>query len=154
MLLMYFGVLAGNDLKLYLGIGIAVYGFCYFMVHEIFIHQRFKIFRNSNNFTFWKTLSHVKWKMLTRTVCETSTTDSKRISSTLVTAPEKLTDPTRIEFPTETVFIIDFFHRNVDDTASSRRRSLRKYRINSAGIASAAAAAANQGLRKVGNQDI
>jgi len=49
MLLMYFGVLAGGDIKLYMGIGIALYGFCYFMVHEIFIHQRFKIFRNSNN---------------------------------------------------------------------------------------------------------
>jgi beta-carotene 3-hydroxylase len=49
MILMYFGVLAGNDIKLFIGIGIALYGFCYFMVHEIFIHQRFKIFRNSNN---------------------------------------------------------------------------------------------------------
>jgi len=32
-----------------IGIGIFVYGFSYFMVHDIFIHQRFKIFRNSNN---------------------------------------------------------------------------------------------------------
>ena len=32
-----------------IGIGIFVYGFSYFMVHDIFIHQRFKIFRTSNN---------------------------------------------------------------------------------------------------------
>src|SRR4030095_10998095 len=48
-LLMFFGVLDGNDIKLYIGIGIALYGFCYFLVHDIFIHQRFKIFRNSDN---------------------------------------------------------------------------------------------------------
>ena len=48
-LLMFFGVLNGNDFRLFMGIGIAIYGFCYFMVHDIFIHQRFKIFRNSNN---------------------------------------------------------------------------------------------------------
>lgn len=48
-LLMLFGVPNGNDIRLFMGIGIAIYGFCYFMVHDIFIHQRFKIFRNSNN---------------------------------------------------------------------------------------------------------
>ncbi len=47
--LMFFGVMAGNDIKLFIGIGIAIYGFCYFMVHDVFIHQRFKLFRNSNN---------------------------------------------------------------------------------------------------------
>lgn len=47
--LMFFGVMNGNDIKLFIGIGIALYGFCYFMVHDIFIHQRFKIFRNSDN---------------------------------------------------------------------------------------------------------
>lgn len=34
---------------LYIGLGITLYGFCYFLVHDIFIHQRIKIFRNSNN---------------------------------------------------------------------------------------------------------
>ena len=34
------------------GLGITIYGFAYFMVHDIFIHQRFKIFRNSDNFYF------------------------------------------------------------------------------------------------------
>ena len=29
--------------------GIFTFGFTYFIVHDIFIHQRFKIFRNANN---------------------------------------------------------------------------------------------------------
>jgi beta-carotene 3-hydroxylase len=29
--------------------GITLYGLCYFLVHDIFIHQRFKLFRNSEN---------------------------------------------------------------------------------------------------------
>ena len=32
-----------------IGIGIAVYGLFYFLMHDVFIHQRFKWFRNSNN---------------------------------------------------------------------------------------------------------
>jgi len=32
-----------------LGSGITAYGVAYFFVHDIFIHQRFKIFRNANN---------------------------------------------------------------------------------------------------------
>ena len=32
-----------------IGLGIFVYGLSYFIVHDIFIHQRFKIFRNANN---------------------------------------------------------------------------------------------------------
>ena len=32
-----------------LGLGILAYGITYFMVHDIFIHQRFKWFRNANN---------------------------------------------------------------------------------------------------------
>lgn len=35
-----------------IGIGITLYGFCYFLVHDVFIHQRFKWLRNSNNFYF------------------------------------------------------------------------------------------------------
>ena len=31
------------------GIGITVYGFAYFIIHEAFIHRRFKFFRNTNN---------------------------------------------------------------------------------------------------------
>jgi beta-carotene 3-hydroxylase len=33
----------------YVGLGVTVYGFTYFIVHEIFIHQRIKWLRNSNN---------------------------------------------------------------------------------------------------------
>jgi len=31
------------------GLGIFAYGFTYFMVHDIFIHQRFKLLRNAKN---------------------------------------------------------------------------------------------------------
>ncbi|MAN26118.1 MULTISPECIES: sterol desaturase family protein [Mesonia] len=32
-----------------IGLGILAYGMAYFTVHDIFIHQRFKLFRNANN---------------------------------------------------------------------------------------------------------
>lgn len=32
-----------------IGAGIAIYGFAYFLVHEIIIHQRIKLFTRSNN---------------------------------------------------------------------------------------------------------
>lgn len=35
-----------------IGIGISAYGLCYFLVHDVFIHQRFKWLRNSNNVYF------------------------------------------------------------------------------------------------------
>jgi beta-carotene 3-hydroxylase len=34
----------------YIGLGITIYGFAYFTVHDIFIHQRFKLFRKTDNF--------------------------------------------------------------------------------------------------------
>lgn len=37
------------DLGLAIGLGIFAYGLTYFLVHDIFIHQRFKLFRNANN---------------------------------------------------------------------------------------------------------
>jgi beta-carotene 3-hydroxylase len=49
MILIMLGVLNGNDIRLFIGTGIALYGFAYFFVHDIFIHQRFKIFRKSEN---------------------------------------------------------------------------------------------------------
>ncbi len=39
-------------LVLPIGVGITVYGMAYFLVHDIFIHQRFKIFRNTDNIYF------------------------------------------------------------------------------------------------------
>ncbi|NNK53906.1 MAG: beta-carotene hydroxylase [Flavobacteriaceae bacterium] len=49
---MSFILLAGNSEFWYgypIGFGIMAYGATYFLVHDIFIHQRFKIFRNANN---------------------------------------------------------------------------------------------------------
>lgn len=37
------------DLGIAVGLGIFAYGVSYFMVHDIFIHQRFKLFRNADN---------------------------------------------------------------------------------------------------------
>ena len=37
------------DIGLAIGLGIFAYGLAYFMVHDIFIHQRFKLFRNADN---------------------------------------------------------------------------------------------------------
>ena len=37
------------SLGLPIGIGIFLYGLTYFLVHDIFIHQRFKLFRNIDN---------------------------------------------------------------------------------------------------------
>ena len=34
------------------GLGITVYGFGYFVIHDIFIHQRFKWLRNANSVYF------------------------------------------------------------------------------------------------------
>ena len=44
-----FGAMFNQSQLIAVGIGIAAYGACYFFVHDIFIHQRFKLFRNSNN---------------------------------------------------------------------------------------------------------
>ncbi|HNQ13663.1 MAG TPA: sterol desaturase family protein [Bacteroidia bacterium] len=49
MLLMYMGMLQSFSYLFFLGLGITIYGAAYFTVHDIFIHQRFKIFRNTNN---------------------------------------------------------------------------------------------------------
>lgn len=35
---------------LFFATGITLYGACYFFVHDVFIHQRIKLFRNSENF--------------------------------------------------------------------------------------------------------
>jgi beta-carotene 3-hydroxylase len=37
------------ELGLAIGLGIFAYGLAYFLVHDIFIHQRFKWFRNADN---------------------------------------------------------------------------------------------------------
>ena len=35
-----------------IGLGITAYGFCYFLVHDVFIHQRLKWLRKTNNTYF------------------------------------------------------------------------------------------------------
>lgn len=35
---------------LFVGLGITIYGFAYFFVHDIFIHQRFKWLKHTDNF--------------------------------------------------------------------------------------------------------
>jgi beta-carotene 3-hydroxylase len=49
MILIMLGAMSNFDVKVYIGFGIALYGLAYFLVHDIFIHQRLKIFRRSNN---------------------------------------------------------------------------------------------------------
>ena len=43
---------AGYDVKFWLGLGITLYGMAYFFVHDIFIHQRMKLLRRSDNVYF------------------------------------------------------------------------------------------------------
>jgi beta-carotene 3-hydroxylase len=48
-LFMMFGIMAGCDWRMWVGIGILIYGIAYFLVHEVFIHQRFRLWRNAEN---------------------------------------------------------------------------------------------------------
>ncbi len=49
---LFFGRQNDYNFLFWIGVGITLYGFAYFIIHDIFIHQRFKIFRNSNNVYF------------------------------------------------------------------------------------------------------
>lgn len=46
---LYIGLQQNFSYLFFIGLGITLYGMAYFLVHDIFIHQRFKLFRNSNN---------------------------------------------------------------------------------------------------------
>jgi len=48
-LLIYFGTVDGTWWMQAVGFGIMAYGFAYFLVHDVIIHQRFKWFTRSNN---------------------------------------------------------------------------------------------------------
>src|SRR5690554_2731236 len=48
-LLFLYGTFSANYYAIAIAAGITLYGFCYFLVHDIFIHQRFKWFRNTDN---------------------------------------------------------------------------------------------------------
>ena len=49
MLLIYFGTFKHIWWQQAIGFGIMAYGFAYFIVHDVIIHQRFKWFTRSNN---------------------------------------------------------------------------------------------------------
>lgn len=49
---LYFGMQNAYNYLFWIGIGITVYGMAYFLVHDVFIHQRFKILRNTDNAYF------------------------------------------------------------------------------------------------------
>lgn len=49
---LYIGMQGGYNFLFFIGLGITIYGFTYFFVHEIFIHQRFKYFRSTNSVYF------------------------------------------------------------------------------------------------------
>ncbi len=48
-LFMMFGIMAGCDYRLYIGIGVTLYGVCYVLVHEGLIHGRIKILADTKN---------------------------------------------------------------------------------------------------------
>lgn len=48
-ILFYLGASAGFNYLFFIGLGITIYGFCYFMIHDVLIHQRFKWFKNTKN---------------------------------------------------------------------------------------------------------
>lgn len=49
---LFLGMKNDYNVLFWIGLGITLYGFTYFLVHDIFIHQRFKIFRNTDNAYF------------------------------------------------------------------------------------------------------
>jgi beta-carotene 3-hydroxylase len=52
LLLCFFGSTNGFDYRFWIGIGILLYGIAYFLVHDVFIHQRFEIFKRTDNIYF------------------------------------------------------------------------------------------------------
>lgn len=49
-ILFLFGLQEGwSDYRIWIAIGITVYGAAYFLVHDVFIHQRFKFLRNARH---------------------------------------------------------------------------------------------------------
>jgi beta-carotene 3-hydroxylase len=49
---LFVGMQQGYNWLFWMGLGITIYGMAYFLVHDIFIHQRFKVLRNANNIYF------------------------------------------------------------------------------------------------------
>ena len=51
-LLMLFGARNGFDPRFFVGMGITLYGLCYFLVHEVFIHQRLSWLKHTDSVYF------------------------------------------------------------------------------------------------------
>lgn len=49
---LYLGIYESVPYILWVGLGITIYGFAYFLIHDVFIHQRFKWLRNSDALYF------------------------------------------------------------------------------------------------------
>lgn len=52
LILCIIGSSAGFDFRFWIGLGILLYGIAYFLVHDVFIHQRFKVLKRSNSIYF------------------------------------------------------------------------------------------------------
>ena len=50
--LLFFGLQMDFNFLFWMGLGITLYGFAYFFIHDIFIHQRFKLLRNADSLYF------------------------------------------------------------------------------------------------------
>lgn len=48
-ILIYLGVVSSVTYMLSIGIGIMLYGFAYFMFHDVYVHQRIPVFKNFSN---------------------------------------------------------------------------------------------------------
>lgn len=48
-ILMYFGAEQEFNYLFYIGLGVTLYGMAYFFIHDIFIHQRLKVFSRTEN---------------------------------------------------------------------------------------------------------
>jgi beta-carotene 3-hydroxylase len=48
-ILIYLGVMNGIDFKFFIGVGILLYGIAYFLFHDVYVHQRVKMFKNFTN---------------------------------------------------------------------------------------------------------
>ncbi len=49
---LFFGLRQDYNFLFFIGLGITIYGLAYFLVHDVFIHQRFRMFRNTDNAYF------------------------------------------------------------------------------------------------------
>lgn len=48
-LLFYYGTKGEINYMFFIGLGVLLYGICYFLIHDVLIHQRFKWFKHTKN---------------------------------------------------------------------------------------------------------